>query len=105
MLSPEAERPSLAFIGGTGPEGRGLAMRFARQGHTIVIGSRSQERAGEAADQIGQAVEGSEVVGLTNEEAAHGADLVFITIPYSGVRATLSPLWRSVAGKIVVSAV
>lgn len=105
MLSPEPESQRLGFIGGTGPEGRGLALRFASIGHHVVIGSRSLERAEEAATEIRCIVEEAEVVGSTNQEAARDADILFLTIPYSGVEQTLPAIAFEAQGKVVVSTI
>lgn len=95
----------LAFVGGTGPEGLGLAMRFARAGHVVAVGSRSEERGEEAAARVRAAVPGSEVTGAENARAIEGADVVFLTFPYSGQRATLESLAAALAGRIVCSVV
>jgi NADPH-dependent F420 reductase len=95
----------LAFVGGTGPEGLGLAMRLARAGHEVSIGSRSAERGEEAAEKIRQAVPGARVSGAENQRAVEGADVVFLTFPYSGQQATLEALAAGLAGKIVCDVV
>lgn len=105
MPSAEGERPGLAFIGGTGPEGRGLALRLAGVGYPVVIGSRSRERAQEAADELRDLLGSGDISGLPNVEAAMGASIVFLTIPYAGIRDTLPPLREAVQDKIVVSAI
>lgn len=105
MPSPNPDRLSLAVIGGTGPEGRGLALRFAGRGHEVVIGSRAEERAQEAAEEIRETVPGSQVVGRENGAAAGRGQIVVLTIPYAGVQDTLPPLKDAVEGKIVVSAI
>lgn len=105
MPSAEPEAHRLAFIGGTGPEGRGLALRFAALGYRIVIGSRSHHRAVETASELRHILGKGDVQGLANEEAASQADMIFVTIPYSGVRHTLPQLAAACRGKIVVSAV
>jgi NADPH-dependent F420 reductase len=105
MHSPEAERFRLAFVGGTGPEGRGLALRLSQLGHSIVIGSRSRERAEEAARELSELVGDRDVTGLPNDEAAAAGEIVLLTIPYAGLRDTLRPLTRSTQEKIVVSCV
>jgi NADPH-dependent F420 reductase len=92
----------VAFIGGTGPEGKGLAYRFALAGHEAIIGSRSAERADEAAREIAGRVSTS-VRGAENADAAREADLVVLTVPYDAQAATLPALRDAVAGKIVVS--
>lgn len=105
MHSREAERARLAFIGGTGPEGRGLALRMAVLGYDVVIGSRSRDRAEEAATAMREILTQAFVVGLPNAEAAALADIVLLTLPYVGIRDTLPPLREATNGKIVVSAI
>jgi NADPH-dependent F420 reductase len=105
MSSPEASRPRLAFIGGTGPEGRGLALRFARAGYSVIVGSRSAERAREAAEELSARGGVDGVEGMENADAARSAEIVFLTIPYSGVADTLPPLREALGDKVVVSAI
>jgi len=95
----------IAFIGGTGEEGMGLAYRLALAGHDCIIGSRSIERAEAAAAELREKDAALGVTGATNEGAVAGADLVMVTTPYSAQAATLPPLARALAGKIVVSTV
>ncbi len=95
----------LAFVGGTGPEGIGLAMRFARAGHEVAIGSRSAERGEEAAARIREAVPGAVATGGDNATVVRDADVVFLTFPYSGQAATLEALAPALAGKIVCNVV
>ncbi len=91
---------SLAVLGGTGEQGRGLARRFALAGHRVVIGSRSQERAAEAAAQLPGAVSGA-----TNADAAAQADVVIVAVPWEGHRELLASLAPSLAGKVVIDCV
>jgi len=93
----------IGFIGGTGPEGKGLAYRFALAGHEIVIGSRNAERAQEAASEIAERASGATVRGAENVEAAREGEIVVLTVPYDAQAATLPPLADALAGKIVVS--
>ncbi len=95
---------TIALIGGTGPEGRGLATRFALAGHRVIIGSRREERGAAAASEVAAAV-GREVRGATNEAAVEEAEIVVVTIPYEGHRATLESLRDALRGKVVVDAV
>ncbi len=95
----------LAFVGGTGPEGLGLAMRFARAGHEVAIGSRSAERGEEAAAKVREAVPGAVATGGDNASVVRDADVVFLTFPYSGQAATLEALAGALAGKIVCNVV
>jgi NADPH-dependent F420 reductase len=95
----------LAFIGGTGPEGLGLAARFAAAGHEIVIGSRSPERAEQAAAKIKARVPEARATGMVNEEAVRRGDIVFVTIPFAGHRDTLEALASAIGAKLVVDVV
>lgn len=95
----------LAFVGGTGPEGLGLAMRFAKAGHDVAIGSRSRERGEEGADKVRSSVSGGSVSGGENADVVGDAEVVFLTFPYSGQRATLEALAPALDGKIVCDVV
>ncbi|MEX1103937.1 MAG: NADPH-dependent F420 reductase [Dehalococcoidia bacterium] len=95
----------LAFVGGTGPEGLGLAMRFAKAGHEVAIGSRSRERGEEGAEKVRESVPGGSVTGGENGEVVGDADVVFLTFPYSGQQATLDALAARLDGKIVCDVV
>ncbi len=95
----------LAFIGGTGPEGLGLAMRFASAGHQVAIGSRSQERGEEGAATVREAVPGAKASGGDNVSVIPDADVVFLTFPYSGQQATLEALAGALEGKLVCNVV
>ena len=78
---------SVAIIGGTGDEGFGLALRLARAGEDVVIGSRAEDRGKGAAEKaagiLGSGLTGS-VDGTSNEKAAAACDVVFVTVPYAG---------------------
>jgi NADPH-dependent F420 reductase len=95
----------IAFIGGTGPEGLGLAVRFAAAGHEIVIGSRSLERAQQAVEEIRTRVPEARATGVVNEEAVRRGDVVFVTIPFAGHRDTLEALASAIGAKLVVDVV
>jgi 8-hydroxy-5-deazaflavin:NADPH oxidoreductase len=95
----------LAFIGGTGPEGLGLAMRMALAGHEVAIGSRSRERGEEGARQVREAVPAATATGGENSEVLRDADVVFLTFPYSGQQPTLAALGTALEGKIVCDVV
>lgn len=72
----------IAVIGGTGPEGFGLALRWVHAGETVIIGSRKAKRAQEAADKIKQKVGASaKVSGLENVAASAAADMLVLTVP------------------------
>jgi hypothetical protein len=94
---------SIGVIGGTGPEGKGLAARFARAGLEVIIGSRSAERGAEAAADVRE-IAGGSVRGGTNADAA-AADVIVVTLPYSGQAETLETLRDAIGDKILVSTV
>jgi hypothetical protein len=94
---------SIGLIGGTGPEGKGLAARFAIAGLEVVIGSRSVERGTEAAAEVAT-LTGRTIRGGTNEEAAT-ADIVVVTVPYAAQAETLAPLADAIGERVVVSTV
>jgi NADPH-dependent F420 reductase len=95
----------IAFIGGTGPEGLGLALRLAAAGEEVVIGSRKLERAEAAADWVRERWPTARVRGALNVDAVAGADAVFVTVPYSGQSPALVELTSALAGKVVVDTV
>ena len=96
----------IGIIGGTGPAGRGLALRAAMVGMSVVIGSRQAERASEvAADVASRTGAGAgAITGAANEDVC-GADLVVVATPWEGTIATVSPLAEALSGRVVVSMV
>src|SRR5262249_52278628 len=100
-LMPVAE--PIPIVGGTGALGAGLALRWARAGAAIAIGSRSAERAEEAAARIRESVPGAEVEGLLNQEAARRAEIVFLTVPFRAQSENLNNLREALRpGQILV---
>jgi 8-hydroxy-5-deazaflavin:NADPH oxidoreductase len=95
---------TVAVLGGTGPQGRGLARRFAAAGLTVVIGSRSAERAGDTAAELATAT-GSNVTGADNAQAAAAGDVVVVAVPWDGHGELLAALAPQLAGKVVVDCV
>ena len=96
----------IAILGGTGPAGMGLALRWARAGETIIIGSRSAERAQEAAAKIQQRA-GTEarVSGAANAAACAATDLLVLTVPFEGQAGLLKELKPSFKpGSILIDA-
>ena len=94
---------TIAVLGGTGKEGKGLAFRWAKAGYQVLIGSRYSEKAVTSASEIMELLEGeSSVVGTTNLEAAQQADIVVITVPYSGHREILESVKDALNGKLVI---
>jgi NADPH-dependent F420 reductase len=94
---------TIAVLGGTGKEGKGLAYRWAKAGYRVLIGSRYSEKAVKVASEIMELLEGeSSIVGATNLEAAQQADIVVVTVPYAGHRELLESMKEALAGKLVV---
>lgn len=94
----------IAVIGGTGKEGRGLAVRWAAAGHHVVIGSRDGERAAAAAVELA-ALSGradAQLEGRDNVAALAGAEAVLLSVPYSGHRDTLIALKSELSDRIVI---
>lgn len=98
----------IAIMGGTGPQGQGLALRFARAGVEVALGSRSAERASQIADELNSAlsghagaakVEGSDAAGVLCDSTR----FVFLAVPFSAQDETLRMLASRLAGKILVN--
>jgi NADPH-dependent F420 reductase len=95
---------AIAILGGTGDQGLGLALRFAKAGRTVVIGSRKPERAEQAAAEIIEAVPGAEVTGVGNPEACEKAGIVIISVPFEHTASTVKGIKESLRdGQIVIS--
>jgi NADPH-dependent F420 reductase len=93
----------IAVMGGTGPQGKGLGYRFAKHGHTVVLGSRAVEKAHAAAEEVNARLDGAEVTGLANADACAEADVVLLAVPYDGHDELVASL--PLAGKTVISCV
>jgi len=94
---------SIAILGGTGKEGKGLAYRWARAGYQIIIGSRTLEKAEQAAKDLLLLLEGeAHIEGLPNAEAAKKANIIVLTVPYAAHRETLAHVKDAVQGKLLV---
>ena len=109
-LDPVLHGLTVAVLGGTGPQGRGLARRFAAGGLPVVLGSRSAERAAAVAAGLGASLaeRGATEVrlrGADNRTAAAEADVVVVAVPWDGHRALLEELADVLAGKVVVDCV
>ena len=93
----------IAILGGTGPEGYGLALRWARAGETVTIGSRDAKRAQEAAAKIKASVGDAKISGDENAAACAAADLIVLTVPFEGHAALLKQIKPAIRpGSIVV---
>jgi NADPH-dependent F420 reductase len=96
----------IAILGGTGPAGMGLALRWVRAGETVIIGSRDVTRAQQAAETIRQRVGGqAQVSGLENSAACGATDLLMLTVPFAGQAALLKELKAAIRpGSILIDA-
>lgn len=93
---------TIAVIGGTGKEGKGLAMRWAHAGHSVIIGSRDAARAEAAASELNGLLGKDSVRGLGNAEAAAAAEVVVLSVPYEAHRATLEMIKDGTQGKVLI---
>ena len=94
---------TIAILGGTGKEGKGLAYRWAKAGYKVLIGSRTPPKALDAAEDLRKLVdENTSITGLSNPEAAAQADIVVLTVPYAAHRATLESVKDAVQGKLLI---
>jgi 8-hydroxy-5-deazaflavin:NADPH oxidoreductase len=92
-------KPVISILGGTGDLGSGLAKRWLAAGHTVVIGSRSADKAHAFAAELGNGARGADNVG-----AARAGDIVVLAVPFASHEATLLEVKDAVQGKIVVDA-
>ncbi|KUM80956.1 NADPH-dependent F420 reductase [Streptomyces curacoi] len=97
---PDVSGLVVGVLGGTGPQGKGLAYRLAKAGQKVIIGSRAADRAQTAAEELGHGVEGAD-----NAECARRSDIVIVAVPWEGHGKTLESLREELAGKLVVDCV
>lgn len=99
-----SQNDAIAILGGTGDQGLGLALRFAKAGRPVVIGSRKAERAVAAAEEVTSAVPGAPVSGCGNAEAVKRAAIVILSVPFEHTAATVKGIRESLSdGQILVS--
>lgn len=99
---------TLAIVGGTGPQGKGLALRFARAGVPVAIGSRDGARAAEIAAELSAQLgsDAAPITGHSNDDAVAAAErMVILSVPYAGHNATLEQIKSGLTGKILVDIV
>jgi len=96
---------TIAVLGGTGKEGKGLAYRWAKAGYHVHIGSRSPEKAEVTAKELLGLLEGEAyVAGMSNIDAAQKANIIAITVPYAAHRETLESVKDILQGKLLIDA-
>jgi NADPH-dependent F420 reductase len=99
-----SEKQTIAVIGGSGAEGGGLALRLAKAGHSVIVGSREAAKAMAAAADINAALGTANASGATSADAAAAADIVLMSVPYAGQQATAEALLPQLRGKILIDA-
>ena len=103
-MTEAADIQSISVIGGTGALGSGLAKRWARAGYRVIIGSRSADKAQEAAAAARESIGDGEIIGMDNSSAAAAGDVVVLTVPFAHQKPTLEEIRAALAGKILVDA-
>ena len=105
-MTAMTDRPltrSIAILGGTGKEGKGLAYRWAKAGCHVLIGSRTPDKAQAAVCELLDMLGGNaHIEGMSNLDAAQKADIVALTVPYEAHRATLEGVKSALQGKILI---
>ena len=92
----------IAIVGGSGALGAGLAKRWAKKGHNIIIGSRDEQKATEAASRFNEEAGVENIVGMENKRASEEVDIIVLTVPFSNHMSTLSLIAPALEGKILV---
>ncbi|MEZ4769713.1 MAG: NADPH-dependent F420 reductase [Caldilineales bacterium] len=95
----------IAILGGTGPEGSGLGLRWAQAGHEVIIGSRLAEKGQQVAEELNAQLPGVAISGNDNLSAATAAEVVVLSVPYEAQAATLAGLADALAGKLLITVV
>lgn len=102
-MSDQSVLLTIAVLGGTGKEGKGLAYRWAKAGYRVLIGSRDDQRAVATAAQLVQLLDGTaSVVGMSNLDAADAADIVVLAVPYAAHAEILESAASGIAGKLLI---
>ncbi len=97
-----AARETIAILGGTGDLGTGLAIRWTRAGHRIVIGSRRLAKAQDAVDNLAKISPETPAIPMENADAAHAGDIVVLTVPAEHQISTLDTVKAGLSGKILI---
>ncbi len=95
----------IAILGGTGPEGKGLGLRWAAAGHEVIIGSRQAEKGERVAAEMLALLPDGAITGSDNLTAADQADIVVLAVPYTAQAPTLDALREMLSGKILLTVV
>lgn len=103
-MTTENNLPTIAILGGTGNEGPGLALRWAKFGYPIIIGSRQQEKAQATADKLNSELGIDTILGFENRTAAQNADICVLTVVHSAHEQAIEGLKDDLQGKLLVDA-
>ena len=95
-------KPSIAILGGTGDLGTGLAIRWAKAGHRIIIGSRTQQKADAAVAELKKISPSTPAEAMVNPQAAAAGDIVVLTVPFEHQLSTLESVRAGLQGKILI---
>jgi NADPH-dependent F420 reductase len=95
---------SIAVLGGTGQEGSAIALRLAKAGHHVILGSRDAARAEAVAAEMTATLGNAKVTGMANREAAAAAEIAILTVPFAAQRSTVEAVRTGLEGKILVDA-
>ena len=95
---------NIAVLGGTGAEGSGLAIRLARAGHQVIIGSRNPDKAAKMCTQLNDRLGSPLVTSMDNHGAATKAEIVVLTVPHAAQRTTVEEVRDALKGKILIDA-
>jgi NADPH-dependent F420 reductase len=95
----------IAILGGTGPEGSGLGLRWAAAGHQVIIGSRLAEKGATEAEELKELLPEGSISGTDNRSAAMAADVSVLAVPYAAQDPTLAHIGEVLKGKILITVV
>ncbi|MDP6350796.1 MAG: NADPH-dependent F420 reductase [Alphaproteobacteria bacterium] len=96
------DKPTLAVLGGTGAQGRGLALRWAKAGYPVILGTRSPEKGARIAAGFNPGLSGPAIRSMDNAAAAAEADIVVLTVPFAAQLATIEEVRPALAGKLLI---
>lgn len=103
-MTTEKTLPTVAILGGTGNEGPGLALRWAKSGYGVIIGSRKKEKAQETADKLNEQLGIGTILGFENGDAARKADICVLTVVHTAHKQAIESLTEDLQGKILIDA-
>ena len=103
-MTTEKTLPTVAILGGTGNEGPGLALRWAKSGYEVIIGSRKKEKAQETADKLNEQLGIGTILGFENGDAARKADICVLTVVHTAHKQAIESLTEDLQGKILIDA-